>query len=127
MRKIKVLAKKVGEELKLVEFEHSLENMQKLVGGHLEVVSLPMDIDMWLHGEGLLEGLNLNVVTYMNGKQWHQIVGNIMFSGHDEEGNTISLTEEQMEWLKTYTIHAGTVDYKDGRKSNKVDAIICDA
>jgi hypothetical protein len=126
MGKIKVLAKKVGEELKLVEFEHSYDNMCKIVEGRLEVVGLPLDIDMWLNEEGLLEQKNVNVITFLSGRQVHQIVGNIFFAGHDEEGETISLTDEQMEWLKKFTVDCGYAKYNDGREQNRIHAIICD-
>lgn len=126
MRKIKVLAKKVGEELKLVEFEHSYDNMCKIVEGRLEVVGLPKNIDMWLNEEGLLEQKSANVITFLKGQQVHQIVGNIFFAGHDDEGETISLTEEQMEWLKEFTVKCGIAKYHDGRESNQIHAIMCD-
>jgi hypothetical protein len=96
MRKIKVIHKKVGEQAVITEMEHSLENMQKMVGGTLDSVFLPQKIVMWVDDEGLLKESPINLVTYVEGYQVHHIAGDVLFTGIDDEGETISLTDEQI-------------------------------
>lgn len=96
---INILDKKVGENLSFSKMEHSLEAMQKRVGGYIKAVQLPMEIVMWLDEEGLLKEKPINLITYIEGEEVHHIVGDIFFTGVDEEGETISLNEEQMVWL----------------------------
>jgi len=125
MEKLKVLAKKVGEEMKLVEFDRSLSNMQKLVGGKLEVVSLPHGIDMWFNEEGRLLEQRLNLVTLYDMRMVHEIVGTVFFASLDEEGEVISLSEEQMEWLKSSMMKNTTpVSYEDGREPNDLYVLV---
>lgn len=117
MRKIEILVKRVGEAPEVMEIEHSLVNMQKIVGGYLEVVGLPNGIDMWLNEEGLLVGMKDNLAVVMNGRITHQIVGNVFFAAHDKEGNTIGLNEYQMMWIKTKLIPTGqTLSLEGGDK-----------
>lgn len=98
---MEIMIKKVGQEAVLVkDWEHSYENMKKIVGGYIECVSLPHGIDMWLNEEGLLEQLPLNLQTSMNGQVVHVIVGDVFFAGHDGEGETIGLTSGQQKFIR---------------------------
>ena len=55
-------------------------------------------IDIFCDDEGLLKvGLPMAVSTSAEGKVVEQIVGNVFLCGHDEEGDSISLTKEEIE------------------------------
>lgn len=124
--KIRIVSKRIGEAMEVMEMEHTLENMQEKVGGHLEVVELPNGIDLWLNEEGLLEQLSVNVLTVADGQVLHTIVGNVFFAGHNDEGETIGLTDQQIAWLKVKMQPVGEVGYTDGREPTKFYAIDCD-
>ena len=104
METIKVMHVKVGETPKMIEVAAVLENKQKLVGGWLECVRLPYNIDLWINEEGLLLDLDLNFVTAVidKGKPQivHHIVGDVYFASHDGEGNTVSLNFYQQRIIR---------------------------
>lgn len=61
---MEVIYCKVGEPAKLVEIEGKLEDFQKMVGGHIEVVSYEgiSGLVYVLNEEGKLEGLKPNKI-----------------------------------------------------------------
>ena len=98
MRTIKVLVKKVGEPFKLMEIEDTLENMQGLVGGYLEVFKLKnCTSTMWINEEGKL--MNLPINFWVPGDV---IVGDVFFTGADEQGDIASITDEQVVEVLRY-------------------------
>ena len=96
--------------------ELGLEDMQSLVGGYIECVSVTDKIDMWVNEEGKLY-LPLNF--FIDNGSWtlDVICGNVFFASHDDEGNVIGLTAEE-EYkvidmlMKRYTF--GYCEVKDG-------------
>lgn len=94
-----ILIKKIGEELEPGQFE-TLKDMQAIVEGHIELVSLAHEIDMWVNEEGLLEELPLNVVMIKDGQVIQYIVGNVFFASHDSHGESISLNSFQKKWIE---------------------------
>ena len=110
---IKIISKKVGEMLVREDMVHTLENMQKKVGGYLEVVRFPLGIDMWVNDEGLIHGLPLNLVIIRNGKVVSHICGNVFFASANEEGETIGLNLTQEHWIKTNLQFVGFAKGKD--------------
>lgn len=61
MDKLRVLVKRVGQPFKVEEIEHSLEAMQEIVGGFIEVSPcLPHPYVVVCNEEGKLEGLKQN-------------------------------------------------------------------
>ena len=79
--------------------EHSLENMQKLVGGHIECVAfsgspiLGRGVDLWCNEEGKLLGLSQNRM-FPDGTDL--IAGTFFLAAHDGEGETVGLTDEEV-------------------------------
>lgn len=54
-------------------------------------------LDIYCDDEGLFkEGNKPSIITFDNGKIVEQIVGNVFIVGHNNEGQTISLTDEQI-------------------------------
>ena len=78
--------------LTLVEEDGTLPILQALVGGCVDCVSLAPDFDCWVHDEGLLLGLMPNRL---------RLVGNIVVTRNDEEGNTRSLDDLDVHRLRT--------------------------
>ena len=101
---MKVLVLNNGE-LKVQEIGTELEDLQKIVGGYIEIPFLSKKfndngIDTIINEEGkLIEGLKpeIAIVNEKQGNILDIVYGNCIFASHDEEGNTIALTEEQIE------------------------------
>lgn len=110
---INIMTKEVGKKLERESMVHSLENMQKKVGGYLEVVRFPLGIDMWVNDEGLIHGLPLNLVIIRKGKVISHICGNVFFASADEEGETIGLNHTQEHWIETNLQFVGFAEGKD--------------
>ena len=85
----------------IVEMDRlELSDMQKLVGGYIEHMTLDRQIDLWFNEEGRLTGLPPNrLFTRFDGMEF-DILGDAFITSSNEEGETISLTDEQARvWL----------------------------
>lgn len=98
------------------EISNELEDLQKIVGGFIEIPFLSEvfndnEIDVIINEEGkFIDGMKPEIaVIYGETNRLLDIVyGNCIFASHDDEGNTVGLNEEQkkivMEELKTDVI-----------------------
>ena len=98
------------------EISNELEELQKIVGGFIEIPFLSEvfndnEIDVIINEEGkFIDGMKPEIaVIYGETNRLLDIVyGNCIFASHDDEGNTVGLNEEQkkivMEELKTDVI-----------------------
>lgn len=101
---MKVLVLSNGE-LKEQEIGTELEDLQKIVGGWIEIPFLSHKfrdngIDVIINEEGkFIDGLKpeIAIVNEERGVILDIVYGNCIFASHDEEGETIGLTEEQMQ------------------------------
>lgn len=57
---MRVIVKRVGHRPAIEEVENSLEAMQKLVGGHIETLTITSDCVLICDEEGFLKGKPLN-------------------------------------------------------------------
>ncbi len=94
---MKAIVQKPGESPETVALEgDTLKALQGLVGGYITTVYHEAleesGITAWAHDEGLLIGLTPNLVVY-----GQPIVGPVVFTGHNDEGETVGLTAEQEE------------------------------
>ena len=102
---MKVLVLSNGE-LKEKEIQNTLEDLQKIVGGYIEIPFLSRDfnenkIDTIINEEGkFIEGLEPEIAIIKDGKILDIVYGNCIFASHDHEGNTIELNEEQKQIVK---------------------------
>ena len=94
-KKIKVLYKRVGREPEVVEIENTLQAMQSLVGGFIEVI--PYDYyELVCNEEGKIMGLYPNV-----GFDYDVINGNFFIANDNyETGDFASLTDKNIEKIK---------------------------
>lgn len=91
-------------ELKEKEINNTLEELQNIVGGYIEIPFLSRvfnenKIDVIINEEGkFIEGLKPEIAVVKKGtNQLLDIVyGNCIFASHDDEGNTTALNNEQM-------------------------------
>lgn len=101
--KIRIVVVEPGK-LPVVSFiSDSLKDMQKIVGGYIELFeTTESEIDLFCNEEGKLIGLECNRFF----PELQDIVcGPIIAIGHDEEGASISLTEEQVqEAIQMFTV-----------------------
>ena len=100
---MKVLVLSNGE-LKEQEIGNELEDLQKIVGGYIEIPYLGKTfrdnvIDVIINEEGkFVEGLKpeIAIVDKERGQVLDIVYGNCIFASHDEVGDTIGLTDEQI-------------------------------
>ena len=94
-KKIKVLYKRVGREPEVVEMENTLQSMQSMVGGFIEVI--PYDNhELVCNEEGKIMGLYPNV-----GFDYDVINGNFFIANDNyETGDFASLTDKNIEKIK---------------------------
>jgi hypothetical protein len=101
---IPVLGEMRFEHLEKIDYEF----LRATIGGVIESVALfGLGANIYLHEEGKLEGLDVNIrATRM---AWHEhaisrsdfIVGDVVLTGGvDDEGEDVGLDPEQVEWLK---------------------------
>lgn len=104
---MKVLVLSNGE-LKEQEIGEELEDLQSIVGGYIEIPYLGdklvnNGVDVIINEEGkLIEGLKaeIAIVGEKQGTILDIVYGNCIFASHDEAGETIGLTEEQIKFVK---------------------------
>lgn len=90
--KIRVLKVKPNKHLEEFMLENELEAMQEAVGGYIDIVSLEGGVCILLNDEGKLIGLDGNRRIGDD-----IIVGNFYVCGSNDEGDLVSLMDEEME------------------------------
>ena len=115
---IKVLRLRAGDLEPVIEIiPHTLENLQGLVGGWLDVVraggQLPDELahtalakyDIWVNDEGLINQLPFNICLNRHelmAKRYDYagiLAGDIFLAGRDDDGNTTSIQLEDVPEL----------------------------
>lgn len=100
---IRVVIVEAGRpEIKIIEaWEHSLENLQQFVGGYVQAIRITDSITMWMNEEGKLQGLEPNFVMVNEGvTSTDTIVGNVLIAGTNQEGDDVSLTDQEIKLLQ---------------------------
>lgn len=108
-----------GYSATVVQGAPTFEMLQGYVGGYIDAVNCWGDVDtrrvdMYVHDEGLLLGLRPTlVVEYGNardGSTAQPLVGSIVVTATDHEGETVAMTGGEVErWLAHY-VGGGAVD-----------------
>lgn len=109
------------------EITNELEDLQKIVGGYIEVPYLKETfanngIDVIINEEGFIENLRpeIAVVDNLTGHVFDVIMGNCIFASHDEEGNTTELNEEQYKIVMNELKTSGMINYEGKNITVKV-------
>ena len=103
-KQIRVIVCRVGQHPVVEQIDAGLDGMQAIVGGYIECVqlsgTLESGVDLWLNEEGRINGMPLNrLVKDDRGRNW-DVFGDVFISRHDDEGETIGLTDEDVaKWL----------------------------
>lgn len=93
MSKIKVIVVEPNKEPYIKEVEHTLKNLQQLVGGLIEYINLEDDIDIICNEEGKLRNLEFNRIVENN-----IIAGTFIIVGvNQKKGATISIPENKIK------------------------------
>lgn len=101
--------KTTGEVTELDLTSDSLQTLQTAVGGWVQAIDLASDLSMWCNEEGKLTGLPHNPYAQFMwdkvfGAHTDYLVGDIVLTGGtDDEGDTIGLTQEQVDIIKAVT------------------------
>ena len=97
-----IITKKVNEPCEIKTMDTlELKDMQAMVGGYIECLHVGNGVDMWLNDEGKLYGLPVNLVLGSPEREiLDTIQGDVFFASCDDEGTTIGLTDEQVNWVK---------------------------
>ena len=117
---MKVLVLSNGK-LKEQEITNSLEDLQKIVGGYIEVPFLSKTfgqnwIDIIINEEGkYIDNLKpeIAIVDKKTGNILDLIMGNCVFAGHDNKGETIELNKEQAKTVRKELKHTALLNYKN--------------
>lgn len=102
--------KTTGEVTELDLSSDSLQTLQTAVGGWVQAIDLASDLSMWCNEEGKLTGLPHNPYAQFMwdevfGAHTDYLVGDIVLTGGtDSEGETIGLTQEQVDIIKAVTV-----------------------
>lgn len=120
-----------GNKLEVKEIENTLEELQKIVGGYIEIPLLggvfkKHNIDTIINEEGkYIEGLKPEIALINgNTKQILDVVyGSCVFVSHDIDGNTIGLNEEQVKVVMEELKLDITLTYQDNEKEFVVKAL----
>lgn len=127
---MKVLVLSNGE-FTTQEITNELEDLQKIVGGYIEIPYLSKvfnenEIDIIINEEGkFIDGLKAEIAV-IDGetKQILDIVyGNCIFASHDTEGNTTELNDKQIEIIKEELKTSVNMINKDSLKTFGVKAL----
>lgn len=99
--RVEVLAKGTKKHTWSVKKVTTLEDMQKLVGGYIERVPLPHNIDLWVNEEGVMNEHSLNLLLLWEKEtSFHQpIYGPVFLASSNNEGELANLTDSQRYWI----------------------------
>ncbi len=92
--KIRILVVEPFKEPYQIRIEHTLKNLQKIVGGYIEILQLDYNTDLVCNDEGKINRLPLNRFI-----DYDIIAGTFIIAGH-KDSETISLSKKQIKKYK---------------------------
>lgn len=107
-----------------VENFEDYQGMQQFVGGLIERVVIPfrinsIDYDVYVNEEGMFLDNPPSMVLYYNGEVHNIIKGNFFISKVDEDGESVSLTDDEIMEIREYIAkNTHGFKYKD-KKDNE--------
>lgn len=112
MDQIKAVVIEAGNpEIKIVDkFNSDLESLQKAVGGYIEAIRLDSETIIWVNEDGKVNDLKPNFMLTRGNKGLDYLVGNIVITGCNSEGDNISLTDSQLTKLKNAFVNRTMFD-----------------
>lgn len=114
MSKIRVLIVEPNKEPRQVRIEHTLKNLQAVVGGRIEYVELEYNVDLICNEEGKLDNLELNrAIT-------NDIIAGTFIVAGQHYGDTISLSRKQIKEYKKRFRLENDKELQDLKKDNLI-------
>ena len=92
--KIRILVVEPFKEPYQITIEHTLKNLQRIVGGYIEILQLDHNVDLICNDEGKINRLPLNRFV-----DYDIIAGTFIIAGH-KDSETISLRRKQIKKYK---------------------------
>lgn len=100
------------------DIEGDLKSLQEEVGGFITIAPhfqelTDMGIDIYADDEGLLKPepfVNILVLTEDRKKVAAVLVGNLVFTSYDDEGNSKGLSQEQIDYIVNHLTHVTYCD-----------------
>lgn len=99
MNKIAALGLRVNEPLKVEVIEDEYKAFQEYVGGIIEIVRIREDIGFICDGNGKIFNKEPN---FLLNRYRDVIVGDVIFVALTEDGDTVSMTKEQMNFVENF-------------------------
>lgn len=108
-------------ELVFLDDEDTLKALQESVGGLIERVYVNDDmerlkIDLYVNEEGKLLDLEENALIIRDGSTFDVLVGPMIFVSCNEEGETVGLSAEQIEYIIKYIKFGKGRSYKNNQE-----------
>lgn len=124
---MKVLVLK-NSNLKEKNIKNTLEELQKIVGGYIEMPYLSKrfaenDIDIIINEEGkLIDGMTpeIAVVKGAENQVIDVVYGNCIFTSHNDMGETVGLNDKQIAIIKEELQYCGVLENRRNGKSYSV-------
>lgn len=91
-----------------MELENTLEKEQSFVGGLIDVYAVTDNLDLVFNDEGLINGLEPRVVVFgesagVETRELRAVIyGDCFICRHDDEGDFLSIGEEDVETIKKF-------------------------
>jgi len=107
LREVTVMIKGIlvrpGNAPEVIEFNEGYKELQRLVEGNFEMPALFDDVDVVLNEEGKFNGSDPNRLLYYKGQLIDILFGNILIVDANEEGETVSLSEDKInKYMKIF-------------------------
>lgn len=104
LKGLKLSTDRTCTKFEIPDGPNTLDVLQGQVGGYIEIPHIvpqfdELGIDMVINDEGKLLGLEPTLAILKGSQVVEVICGPILFVSHDEEGNTVSLNDNQTEYL----------------------------
>lgn len=104
LKGLKLSTDRTCTKFEIMDGPNKLHALQDHVGGYIEIPHIvpqfnELGIDMVINDEGKLLGLEPTLAILKGSQVVEVICGPILFVSHDEEGNTVSLNDNQTEYL----------------------------
>lgn len=99
MNKIAALGLRVNEPLKVEVIEDEYKAFQEYVGGIISIVRIREDIGFICDGNGKIFNKEPN---FLLNRYRDVIVGDVIFVALTEDGDTESMTKEQMNFVENF-------------------------
>lgn len=114
MDKIRILIVEPNKEPRQAKIEHTLHDLQSIVGGLIEYVELEYNVDLICNEEGKLDNLELNrAIT-------NDIIAGTFIVAGQHYGDTISLSRKQIKKYKKRFRLENDKELQDLKKDNLI-------